>query len=139
MFQLHPQLSRDCFAVTSMPLSDLLLMNDAQFPWLILVPRVEEAREIIDLSFSEQQTLWRESAWVSEILRDDFKAHKLNVAALGNHVPQLHLHHIARQTTDAAWPDPVWGRVQPLAYTKAQAQQRVDFVAQAINEKIRSL
>ncbi len=133
MFQLAPELARDCFVVTELPLCRVLLMNDSQYPWLILVPKVEGTREIIDLSEAQQLQLWQESAQVSRILQSLFNADKLNVAALGNMVPQLHIHHIARFKTDVAWPKPVWGQHPAVAYSDDAAQALIEKLQQALN------
>ena len=113
---LHPQLAADTHAVASWPLCELLLMDDAQYPWLILVPRVDGARELIDLAPSDQHRLLDEIARASRLLRTLFAPDKLNVAALGNVVPQLHVHVIARFRDDAAWPRSVWGVHPPLRH-----------------------
>jgi diadenosine tetraphosphate (Ap4A) HIT family hydrolase len=118
-FALHPRLAADTFVLGDFPLSRLLLMNDAQYPWCILVPRREGAREIYLLDERDQQLLLRESAQLSRAMMDAFSGHKLNVAALGNVVPQLHVHHIVRFPGDAAWPGPVWGRHAPRPYEAA--------------------
>jgi len=110
MFTLHPQLERDTFPVTDLPLSRVLLMNNRLFPWLILVPRVQMAREIIDLDEGQRHRLMDEIACACNAMRVVFSPDKLNVAALGNQVPQLHVHVIARFSHDAAWPNPVWGK-----------------------------
>lgn len=110
MFSLHPQLERDTFFVSDMDLCRVLLMNNSLFPWLILVPRVDGAREITDLCEARQRhTLMDEIALASQVMKNFFSADKLNVAALGNQVPQLHVHVIARFVSDSAWPQPVWG------------------------------
>ncbi|TMP43672.1 HIT family protein [Pseudoalteromonas citrea] len=119
-FELAPELQRDCIALADWPLCKVLLMNDSQYPWFILVPRINGLKEIIDLTDIQQKTFWLESAKLSELLRDVFNPDKLNVAALGNMVPQLHVHHIARFTTDIAWPKPVWGLHSPVAYSDEQ-------------------
>ena len=119
-FELAPELQRDCIALADWPLCKVLLMNDSQYPWFILVPRISGLKEIIDLTDIQQKTFWSESAKLSELLRDVFNPDKLNVAALGNMVPQLHVHHIARFTTDIAWPKPVWGLHSPVAYSDEQ-------------------
>jgi diadenosine tetraphosphate (Ap4A) HIT family hydrolase len=119
-FELHPRLKADTFALGDFPLCRLLLMNDAQYPWCILVPRREGAREIYRLHEQDQQQLLRESAQLSRAMMDAFSGHKLNVAALGNVVPQLHVHHIVRFPGDAAWPGPVWGRHAPRPYAAAE-------------------
>lgn len=116
MFELHPQLQRDCFGIGRFELCRLLLMNDRQYPWFILVPERAGVREIYQLTDSEQMLLWRESAVLARGLAQEFQADKLNIAAIGNSVPQLHVHHIVRYQTDATWPAPVWGQLPPLAY-----------------------
>lgn len=126
MFTLHQQLEKDCFVVTELPLSVVLLMNDSHYPWTILVPRVEQAIEVIDLSTEQQQQLWYESAWLSKALQQQFQPDKLNIAALGNMVPQLHVHHIARFKHDIAWPQPVWGKHLPVPYTDTEASKQID-------------
>jgi len=95
-------------------------MNDSQYPWFILVPREAGLKEIIDLCEAQQVTLLRESAKLSKLLQQVFNPDKLNVAALGNMVPQLHIHHIARFKTDAAWPAPVWGKLPAVPYSDEQ-------------------
>lgn len=109
MFTLHPQLQTDGILIGDFPLSRLLLLNDARYPWFILVPRRQAITEIYELSEEEQQQLLRESSQLGRFLMDAFRGDKLNIGALGNLVPQLHLHHIVRYRSDAAWPRPVWG------------------------------
>ena len=116
MFTLDPQLQKDTIAIASLPLCELLLMNDANYPWLILVPRREGARELMELSAEDQLQFMRESNAVSRLLQTQFAAEKLNVAALGNVVAQLHIHHIARFKADAVWPKPVWGAMPAVPY-----------------------
>ena len=116
---LHPQLEGDAGAVGDLPLSRLLLANDANYPWLLLVPRRAGASEIIDLSESDQIQLAAEIATVSHALKAVAPCDKLNVAALGNMVPQLHVHIIARRRGDPAWPKPIWGVVPARAYDSA--------------------
>jgi diadenosine tetraphosphate (Ap4A) HIT family hydrolase len=125
-FALHPRLAADTIALGDFPLCRLLLMNDAQYPWCILVPRRDNAREIYLLDERDQQQLLRESMQLSRAMMDAFAGHKLNVAALGNVVPQLHVHHIVRYPGDAAWPGPVWGRHPAKPYT---ADERAACVA----------
>lgn len=115
-FQLDPRLAADTFPLASLALCEALLMNDARFPWVILVPRAAGAAEIIDLDERERAALWGEIAAVSTALKAATGCDKLNVAALGNNVRQLHVHIIARFTTDAAWPRPVWGIGAALPY-----------------------
>jgi diadenosine tetraphosphate (Ap4A) HIT family hydrolase len=113
-----PRLSADSFFLAAMGLCNLRLMNDCRFPWLILVPRVE-ATEIVDLAATDRTRLLDEIVIASTALRDVTQCYKLNVAALGNLVRQLHVHVIARFTTDAAWPKPVWGIGEAVAYKPA--------------------
>lgn len=115
-FELAPELKRDCIELADWPLCKVLLLNDSQYPWFILVPKKAGLKEIIELSEDEQVTYLRESAKLSHLLMRVFNPDKLNVAALGNVVPQLHIHHIARFTSDAAWPAPVWGKHSAVPY-----------------------
>jgi len=117
MADLHPQLQKDCLLVGRFPLCRLLLMHDANYPWFILVPDREGISEIFQLSEEDQIQLLRESSLLSAVLVERFHADKLNIAALGNVVPQLHIHHVVRYRDDPAWPAPVWGRVQTRPYT----------------------
>lgn len=125
-FELHPRLAADCFALAELPLSRLLLMNDAQYPWCILVPRRAGIREIYELSQADQLALLQESSQLGRAMMTAFDGTKLNVAALGNLVPQLHLHHIVRYEGDPAWPAPVWGRHAARPYDDAQQRDFVD-------------
>ncbi len=115
-WSLHPQLQRDTAPLGELPLSRVLIINDANYPWLLLVPRRVGAIELIDLDDVERAQLMTEIALVSRALKDVTECDKLNVAALGNMVPQLHVHIIARRRTDKAWPKPVWGAVPPIAH-----------------------
>lgn len=125
-FELHPRLAADSFTLGELPLSRLLLMNDAQYPWCILVPRRAGIREIYELAEQDQLGLLRESSLLGRALMHAFEGHKLNVAALGNIVPQLHLHHIVRFEGDPAWPAPVWGRHPARHYDEAQRRAFVE-------------
>ncbi|MCZ4282814.1 HIT domain-containing protein [Kiloniella laminariae] len=116
-FELHPRLTADTLVVTDLPQCRVLLMNDSRYPWLILVPRHNELRELHDLAPTELAAVMEEVRKVSEVLVQAFGAFKINVAALGNMVPQLHIHVIARSQSDPAWPGPVWGVGAPLAYS----------------------
>ncbi|WP_447751893.1 HIT family protein [Pseudomonas nicosulfuronedens] len=117
MFALDSRLKQDTVAVGDFPLSSLLLMNDSQYPWFILVPRREDVSEIFQLDSADQQQLWREATQLAEVLKDIFYADKMNVANLGNVVSQLHVHVIVRKKSDAAWPGPVWGKHPAVPYT----------------------
>ena len=119
-FALDPRLARDTIVLGTFPLSLLLLMNDATYPWLILVPQRPASREIFQLDAADQLQLLRESSHLAEVLSGLFHPDKLNIAALGNVVPQLHLHHIVRYRYDPAWPAPVWGKGPPIFYEPEQ-------------------
>jgi diadenosine tetraphosphate (Ap4A) HIT family hydrolase len=108
VFQLDPRLDADTAPVMTLGLSRVLLMNDARFPWLILVPQRAGAVEIFDLDPADQTRLMAEAAQIGAALKGVTGARKINIAALGNMVPQLHVHVIARFDADAAWPAPVW-------------------------------
>ncbi len=116
-FELNDQLATDCVVIGDFPLCRLLLMNDSQYPWCILVPRVVGVEEIYELNEEAQQQLLLESSFLSELLQVLFSAEKMNVAALGNVVRQLHVHHVVRYRHDAAWPAPVWGKQPAITYT----------------------
>lgn len=133
-FRLHPQLAADCRIVGQFPLCLLLLMNDAHYPWTILVPRRPEVREIYALSEADQQQLLRESSRLGETLMRLHGGDKLNIGALGNMVPQLHVHHIVRRVGDAAWPAPVWGRVPALPYTDEALSAALERLRAALPE-----
>jgi diadenosine tetraphosphate (Ap4A) HIT family hydrolase len=117
MADLHPQLQQDCLLIGRFTLCRLLLLRDANYPWFILAPDREGITEIFQLSETDQLQLLRESSQLSSALVERFHADKLNIAALGNVVPQLHIHHIVRYRHDPAWPAPVWGRVAVRPYT----------------------
>jgi len=122
MADLHPQLEKDCIVLGKLELCHLLLMNDANYPWFILVPDREGISEIFELNEADQQLLLKEASRLGQFLVKYFKADKLNVAALGNVVPQLHVHHIVRYKNDISWPKPVWGQVQAVPY----APEKID-------------
>jgi diadenosine tetraphosphate (Ap4A) HIT family hydrolase len=122
-WSLHPQLEQDTEAVGDLPLSRLLVSNDASYPWLLLVPRRPGAREIIDLDEKDQSQLMTEIAATSRALKEMTACHKLNVAAIGNVVPQLHVHIVARRHDDPAWPKPVWGTAPARAYDPADRER----------------
>lgn len=121
MFTLHPQLKSDTVQLGSFPLSLLLLMNDSNYPWFILVPQRDNIREVHELEDADRTQLWEESALLSRALVKAFAPDKLNIAALGNQVPQLHVHHVVRYTRDPAWPAPVWGKAPPRPYYSAES------------------
>jgi diadenosine tetraphosphate (Ap4A) HIT family hydrolase len=116
MSTIHPQLLNDSLVLGTFPLCHLLLAKDANYPWFILVPNRDNISEIHQLSASDQQQLVVESSALGKRLMTALKGDKLNVAALGNIVPQLHVHVIVRYKKDAAWPGPIWGKVTAKAY-----------------------
>ncbi|MCG8593149.1 MAG: HIT domain-containing protein [Kiloniellales bacterium] len=124
-FQLHERLAADCVAVTAGPLSQVLLMKDANFPWLVLVPQRAGLRDFHDLAPADLTTATREIVAASRVLQDSLRPDKINVAALGNQVPQLHVHVIARFHDDPAWPNPVWGVLPPEDYAPDALTTRV--------------
>lgn len=131
MFALDPRLQQDTLAIGDFPLCRLLLMNDANYPWFILVPRREAVSELFQLDQVDQQQLWLETTRLAETLKDAFVADKMNVATLGNVVSQLHMHVIVRRREDPAWPAPVWGRLPARPYEAAEIaalQQRLRLV-----------
>ena len=121
-FDLHPTLARDTVEVARLPLCRVLLMKDRRFPWLILVPERESVREIHELPAADRAELIEEVARAGEALQRLFRPDKLNVGALGNVVPQLHVHVVARFATDPAWPGPVWGSGTAVACSDEQLE-----------------
>jgi diadenosine tetraphosphate (Ap4A) HIT family hydrolase len=121
-WSLHPRLDKDTMPVGDLPLSRVLAVTDANFPWVLLVPRRAGACEIIDLAEPEQAQLMTEIARVASALKRITGCDKLNVAAIGNMVPQLHIHLVARRVGDAAWPKPVWGTVPARPYDAGELQ-----------------
>ena len=115
-FTLHKQLAADTTLVKELDLCLVLLINDANYPWTVLVPKRAGATDIHKLSHDDQIQLVKESSVLSEAMETLFKPHKLNVAAIGNIVPQLHIHHVARYKSDIAWPSPVWGFAEATVY-----------------------
>jgi len=118
--KLHPQLEKDCIDIGQLKLCKLLLMNDSNYPWFILVPGLYNITELHQLTVSDQAQLWKESSRLCRCMETHYTPDKLNIAALGNVVPQLHIHHIARYKTDSAWPSPVWGHSPAKPYSFAQ-------------------
>lgn len=132
MFELHPRLAQDSVIVGQFELSLLLLSKDANYPWCILVPQREDIFEIHHLDNQEQQQLIRESSRLSEVMTSLFDAHKMNIAALGNVVRQLHIHHVARFVDDAAWPQPIWGKVPQKDYQPEAFEDRISRLQNAL-------
>lgn len=124
-FQLHPRLEQDCIGIGRFKLCRLLMMNDSHYPWFILVPERLDIQEIYQLTPIDRQLLIEESSYLSKNLALLYHADKMNIAAIGNLVPQLHIHHIVRYQTDKAWPAPVWGKFAAESYTEQQVAEHV--------------
>ncbi len=131
-FTLDPQLERDTALVGDLPLSRVLLMDDANFPWLIAVPRHAGAVELFDLGEAERAQLMSELALLAQFLRDLTGCHKINIAAIGNVVSQLHVHVIARRRDDPLWPRPVWGAQPPRPYAAAERDRLIEVIRRKI-------
>ena len=128
LFQLHPRLMEDCITIGRFDLCQLLMMNDSQYPWFILVPEKAAITEIYQLSKADQHTLTQESSYLAENLATLYNADKMNIAAIGNLVPQLHLHHVVRYQVDKTWPAPIWGKFAAVPYTQQQMTDNIDRV-----------
>jgi diadenosine tetraphosphate (Ap4A) HIT family hydrolase len=133
MFTLHERLVADSIRVGELPLCALLLINDANYPWFVLVPKRVEVREIYHLDKVDRLQLLGESCVLSEVMEAVFTPLKMNIAALGNMVPQLHLHHIARFSDDAAWPNPVWGMVPAKIYDGESQEKIISLMQQGFD------
>jgi len=131
-FILNSTLEKDCFDLGKLKLCRVLLMNDSQFPWLILVPERAELSEIYQLSEQDQFTLMQESSYVAQQLADSYLADKMNIAALGNMVPQLHIHHVVRYKSDKAWPAPIWGQFDAVPYNEESLIKTVSKIKTAL-------
>ncbi len=131
-FPLDPRLVADTHPIGELQLSIVLLMDDARFPWLVLVPRIAGARELLDLDEADRHTLMGELTHVGRALETLLTPDKLNVAALGNIVSQLHVHVIVRYTNDAAWPQPVWGHGEQLRYEAGTCKEMVARLRKAL-------
>lgn len=124
-FSLDQRLANDTVVIGQMPLSLVLLSRDANYPWCILVPQRAGIREVYQLNEEDQRQYLKESSALAHAMERAFEPFKMNIAALGNVVPQLHIHHIARFEDDAAWPAPIWGAVPAMAYEKKALADRV--------------
>lgn len=125
-FVLDPRLEQDSVFIADGPLSQVRLMNDARYPWLLLVPRIADAAEWIELDGGQQRLLLAEINRIGALLRNEPGVEKLNIGALGNIVRQLHIHLVGRRDGDAAWPGPVWGNGSPQRYSHQQLQANLD-------------
>ena len=132
MFELHSRLAADTIVVGDFSLSRLLLHRDANYPWFILVPRREEITEIYHLSDADRQQLIHESCQLAESLVDVFSPDKINIATLGNMVPQLHMHHVVRFKSDGAWPNPIWGMLPSLQYSDDLLHDRLEAISNVL-------
>jgi diadenosine tetraphosphate (Ap4A) HIT family hydrolase len=135
-FQLHPRLQQDCITIGRFELCRLLMMNDNQYPWFILVPEISNLTELYQLDKTQRAMLMEESCYLAENLAELFQADKMNIANIGNMVAQLHIHHIVRYQTDSAWPAPVWGKFSAVPYSDTQITERVRQVTAQLNEKL---
>lgn len=132
-FDINPRLEGDSVYITDLELCAIRLMKDANYPWLLMVPRRSDLIEIIDLDQADRVLLMSEICAVSEALKTATDCEKLNVGALGNQVSQLHVHVIARFREDAAWPNPVWGAVAPTTYDSESLERRVSSLRDALS------
>ncbi|SJN09992.1 Diadenosine tetraphosphate (Ap4A) hydrolase and other HIT family hydrolases [Halomonas citrativorans] len=132
-FTLDQRLDTDTFPIADLPLCRVLLMNDARYPWVILVPRLNNISEVFELSETDQAQLWQEATQLGSVMKTLFEGDKLNIATLGNVVKQLHIHVVVRHQADATWPAPVWGNgsaepyeLEPLADLRDQLIAHID-------------
>ena len=136
-FQLDPKLEKDTFHIGDLPLSRVLLTNVVNFPWIILVPMVPEVSELFELSSEQQNQYLNESNFLLQEMSALYKADKMNIANLGNMVPQLHIHIVARYQDDDAWPGPIWSFQNTKNYSKTQAKIEIDKIANLIDDYLK--
>jgi diadenosine tetraphosphate (Ap4A) HIT family hydrolase len=134
-FQVHPQLQQDSIEIGRFSLCQLRLINDSQYPWFVLVPAITNVTEIYQLLEKDQTLLQQESSFLARKLSKIYKADKMNIASIGNLVPQLHIHHIVRYKKDIAWPAPVWGKFDAIPYNP----QQLEIIKSQIKEELRAL
>ncbi|HEA53817.1 hypothetical protein LCGC14_0650620 [marine sediment metagenome] len=132
-YRLHDRLAADTISLGRSALCEIRLMNDQTWPWVLLVPALAGIREIYELTPEQQQRLIQESSALSRGMMEVFGGDKMNVAALGNMVPQLHLHHIVRFEGDPAWPGPVWGKQPPVPYDDKRLAEVRQFLAPVLS------
>lgn len=132
-FDLHPRLVSDCHLLGDLPLSRVLLLNDSRYPWVILVPRRPDISEIYQLAAADRKNLLEESCAVGRFMMEAFEGEKLNLGALGNLVPQLHLHHVVRNSSDPAWPGPVWGHSPAVPYAPELLAERTQMLRKGMS------
>jgi len=134
-FKLAPQLKNDTIELTTLALCKVLLMNDSQFPWIILVPQRANITELYQLNDNDLKQVHQESLMISKLMMEHFKGDKLNTGALGNIVSQLHLHHIVRYKNDALWPKPVWGNIKAAGYPESELASIKETLRTLIEQK----
>lgn len=134
-FELDERLRNDTVRLASWPLSEVLLMNDSQYPWVILVPRCAGISEIYQLSETDQVQLMQESVFLGQQLMTLYSGDKLNVAALGNVVNQLHLHHVVRFEGDVAWPGPIWGKLPVTQYSDQSLEAQIELLRGVVGKR----
>ena len=134
-FTLHQRLQEDTIEIVRLELSRVLLMNDSSFPWLILVPERQGVQEVYELSIEDRSVLIEEIAAASEIIQQLYSPDKINIGALGNLVPQLHIHVIGRLRTDCAWPGPVWGTGKARPYAADELNAVAGRIKKAFSKK----
>ena len=132
-FVIDSQLKQTSYPLTSLDVCDLRLVDDQRWPWLLIIPRVPHAVELIDITPDLRAQVWLEIDHVGRVMRDQFSPHKLNIAALGNQVRQLHVHCIARFPEDEAWPNPVWGVGDSVPYDSALLNSRLNALRDAFS------
>lgn len=136
MFELHSRLKADTIAIGDLNLCQLRLMNNALIPWLILVPKCPDIREVYELSDQQQLALTQETSLISELAMQTFHGDKLNIGAIGNLVPQLHVHIIVRYESDPIWPKPVWGNIDEHPYTEEEVKLVRETLQTAVQRKL---
>lgn len=137
-FTLHPDLKRDGIEIADLPLCKLLLCNDSNYPWFIMVPKIAGVKDLYELTWTDQQQFLNESSALSEILMQCFNGEKMNVAALGNMTPQLHIHHVVRFVNDPSWPKPIWGQLPLIPYTTEQLDNLKTKLLPMLNEVLKA-
>lgn len=136
MFKLHQLLAADTIEIGDLPLCKVLLMNNAHLPWVVLVPRRADIRELYELSTADQIQAHRESILISKLLMNLFEGDKLNTGVIGNIVPQLHLHHVVRYESDPCWPKPVWGNLPLQPYSDEERRLVCSNLKDALQHRI---
>ncbi|MBE7638605.1 HIT domain-containing protein [Sneathiella sp. P13V-1] len=133
MFELHPQLAADTVLIKKLELSRVLLSKDSRFPWLILVPEIDGAKDLHALALQDYQIVCNEIRAVASKIQEALNPDKMNFASLGNMVPQLHIHIVARWKEDAAWPAPIWGNGERILYSQEELRHKIRYFQEIIN------